>query len=160
MFVAGLAACWQFAELSDELAQLRRDCRKWQRDIDREVKEHKKNAFALIRGLSPRTKAEMLERTNAVLQRRWRAPDPVDLFLEEHGSDLQQMLQLFDIRSDHGDSRPHTAFMRAASTWFYSRTKQWHDGTVATLTDIAFPDREATSIDMVRSARRGMHPSS
>src|SRR5262249_33922562 len=101
VFVAGLAACWQFAELSDELAQLRRDCRKWQRDIDREVKEHKKNAFALIRGLSPRTKAEMLERTNAVLQRRWRAPDPVDLFLEEHGSDLQQMLQLFDIRSDH-----------------------------------------------------------
>jgi hypothetical protein len=35
---------------------------------------------------------------------------------------------------------------------------EWHDGWVADLTDVAFPDEEATSIDMVRSARRSVHP--
>jgi hypothetical protein len=65
---------------------------------------------------------------------------------------------LVDIRSDHKGSRQRTAFMRLAADFFYKATGEWHDNWIATLTDIAFPDEEATSIDMVRSARRGIRP--
>jgi hypothetical protein len=63
-----------------------------------------------------------------------------------------------DIRSDHG-SLPRTGFMRFMSNMMHRLTGLWCDDEVATLTDIAFPpdeDEETTSIDMVRSARRGM----
>jgi hypothetical protein len=59
-----------------------------------------------------------------------------------------------NIRSDHDGSRQRTAFMRMAADFFYKTTGEWHDGWNADLTNVAFPDEE-TTIDMVRSARRG-----
>jgi hypothetical protein len=69
-----------------------------------------------------------------------------------------ELYPILTIRSDHAGSRTRTVFMRMASRLMHRTTGEWHDDDVATLTDIAFPDEEATSIDMVRSARRGILP--
>jgi hypothetical protein len=45
--------------------------------------------------------------------------------------------------------------MRLASRLMHRTTGKWHDGEVATLTDIAFPGKE-TSIRMVQSARQSI----
>ena len=58
-----------------------------------------------------------------------------------------------DIRES---SRLRTGFMRFASKGMHALTGEWCDGEVASLTDVAFPQAENTSEDMVRSARRGM----
>ena len=63
----------------------------------------------------------------------------------------------FEIRSDHSKSRLRTGYIRLVSNVMHQLTGEWCDGEVATLTDIAFPDLdESTTIDTVRSARRGM----
>ena len=63
----------------------------------------------------------------------------------------------FDIRSDHSKSRLRTGYIRLVSNAMHQLTGEWCDDEVATLTDIAFPDLdESTTIDTVRSARRGI----
>jgi hypothetical protein len=71
--------------------------------------------------------------------------------------------QLIDIRSDHAGSRPRTVFMRLASRLMQRTTGQWHDDWVVDLATLAFPDYEGPkgegfTVDMVISARKGMHP--
>ena len=71
-------------------------------------------------------------------------------------SDLvaRDLLRFADIRSDQAGSRPRTAFIRVAGTFFREKTGQWHDDWVANLATLAFPFGEPITIDMVKSARR------
>jgi hypothetical protein len=69
---------------------------------------------------------------------------------------LSEFFPELDIRSDHEGSRPRTGFMRFISKFAREVTGDWCDDEVATLTDVAFPRDESTTIDMVRSARRPM----
>ena len=64
---------------------------------------------------------------------------------------------LLKLRSDRGGSRQRTAFMRVASTYFHGLLGKWRDDWVADLANVGFPDHD-TTIDMVRSARRGIRP--
>jgi hypothetical protein len=71
-----------------------------------------------------------------------------DNFLSADGS-------LLKIRSDHDGSRQRTAFMRVATHYFHELLGEWRDDWVADLANVGFPDHE-TTVDMVRSARRGI----
>ena len=64
---------------------------------------------------------------------------------------------ILKLRSDRGGSRQRTAFMRVASTYFHKILGKWRDDWVADLANVGFPDQD-TTIDMVRSARRGIRP--
>ena len=69
----------------------------------------------------------------------------------------KHVLQRWHIRSDRDGTRSRTAFMRAAANLFHRETGEWRDDWVVDLTNAAYPDAEAT-IDMARSARRGIRP--
>jgi hypothetical protein len=97
-----------------------------------------------------------------------RAPSrqKVEALMQEYGTVFENHEPNFiwdyfselNIRSDHG-ALPRTGFMRFMSSMMHQLTGLWCDEEVATLTDIAFPpdeDEDVTSVDMVRSARRGM----
>jgi hypothetical protein len=77
--------------------------------------------------------------------------------LEEHDKAIRQNIlhPVLSIRSNHDDSRSRTVFMRMASRLMHRTTGKWHDDDVATLTEIAFPDKE-TTVRMVQSARQSL----
>jgi hypothetical protein len=148
LFLKNLTDPWDGAELADLMAKFAH-IRKVQ---DKETKIKKALARSFSKTKTPaRELLALLQDASTDLQRFAR--------LEELDEALRQnkFHQLIDIRSNHAGSRTRTVFMRLASRRMYETAGKWHDKEVAMLTDIAFPDEvEATSIDMVHSARRGV----
>jgi hypothetical protein len=151
VFVQRLSVIWECSERSLELAELRAEIR----TLDKSVTAFGKLVAKVVadESIQPQVKAAVLKRASTTFEHavaEWNFAS----ILEPWG-DIGPLL---DIRSDHNGSRQRTAFMRVAAHFFYNSAGEWHDGWVADLTDVAFPDEEATSIDMVRSARRSVHP--
>jgi hypothetical protein len=151
VFVQRLSFIWQCSESSLKLAVLRRE----KRTVAKSRTEFGKLVAKVVadENVQPHVKAAVLQRASVCFEHDV-AEGNVASILEAWG-DIGPLL---DIRSDHDGSRQRTAFMRVAAHFFYNSTGEWHDGCVADLTDVAFPDEEATSIDMVRSARRSVRP--
>jgi hypothetical protein len=144
-FVSVLWGCWGLSESSSSLLEMHHLHRM---RAELEAILSKWAAKLALLKIPPQLKAELLELAGDTFARLPRMREPAD---------LPSIVRLVDIRSDHDGSRQRTAFMRVASTWFHQTTGQWHDDWVADLTNVAFPDYE-TTIDVVRSARRGIRP--
>jgi hypothetical protein len=128
-------------------------------DLERAVDKSQALEMGLIAKIilderfSPETKAQVTDWASKVFKHdaEYRKLDSgTDNFLSGDGP-------LLNIRSDHAGSRQRTAFMRVSSNYFHQTMGQWHDDWVADLTNAAFPDHD-TTIDTVRSARRGIRP--
>jgi hypothetical protein len=110
------------------------------------------------KSVSPEDKATLVSKTRSFFQKAATFQATTHNLVNFVRTKVSGNIPQLNIRSDHGGSRQRTAFMRMAADFFHKTTGKWHDDEVATLTDIAFPDEEATTIDMVRSARRGVRP--
>jgi hypothetical protein len=144
LFLKGLMGAWDGARLADIQAKVDAP---WFENEETKIKKALGRSFSKT---SARELLALLHDASAKLQQLAK--------MEELYEGLYQnkFYQLIHIRSNHAGSRTRTVFMRVASRRMYETTGKWHDPEVATLTDIAFPDEEATSVDMVRSARRGI----
>jgi hypothetical protein len=148
-FVGCLCDIWNATFISDTMvvADL----------VDRNIKLKLKAAGVLVskivmdKAVPREVKADLLSKASEFFEKVKFCSD----------DDLLKQKRWLSVRSDHDGTRQHTAFIRAAATFFRETTGEWHDKEVADLTDIAFPpdeDGDVTSIEMVRSARRGVRP--
>jgi len=147
LFLKGLVVVWLLTSVAVSMAKLQMLSRQMKRDKETNIKK------TLARSLSSKTSAgkllALLHDAGTKLELLAEAEKLLEALYQD------EFYPLLNIRSNHDDSRPRTAFMRAASRRMHKTTGKWHDNEVADLTDIAFPDEE-TTIDMVRSARRGI----
>jgi hypothetical protein len=147
LFLKSLMDPWDGAFLADAITKVDAITRTARRDRETKIKKR------LARSFSKTSAREFLAHLHD-------ASTDLQLFAkaEELRESLYQikLYPLIDIRSDHAGSRTRTVFMRLASRLMHRTTGKWNDDEVATLTDIAFPGKETTSIRMVQSARQSL----
>jgi hypothetical protein len=146
MFVMNLMTMWNCAFIADRVAKAEAFTRKATRNKKAKIKKTLVQSFSKM---SAKELLKFLQDANTDLQKS------VELEEDDEARRQNILYPVLSIRSNHDDSRNRTVFMRMASRFMYQTTGEFHDKEVATLTNIAFPDKE-TLIDMVRSARRGI----
>jgi hypothetical protein len=145
-FLKELTDPWDYALLADNAARVRA----YRRTLQDEETKIKK---ALIRSLSKTSGRKLLADLHDAITKL----QPFAKFEEIYeGFCRAELYPLVNIRSSRAGSRIRTVFMRTASHLMHRTTGKWHDDEVATLTDIAFPGEEATTIRMVQSARQSI----
>jgi hypothetical protein len=152
LFLRELADPWDIALLADNVAGVKKLRQTWQAE---KIKTKKALARSISKTSSTKELLALLHNASTKFQQFARFEE----FYE--GYCQNELYPLIDVRSPRAGSRNRTVFMRVASDFMRRITGEWHDDWVAELTDIAFPpdeDEDVTSIDMVRSARRGVHP--
>jgi len=155
-FVTCLSLIWQYSEGANLMAATKRAIRGIHKVSDMVDKWIAKRIAD--KNLPLEIKAKVASFSDKWFKRLVEgSPDSCEPPLKELEAKIDSPLAL--VRSEHSEKgRQRTVFMRKASDFFYGGTGQWHDDWVADLTDLGFPEFGETTIEMVRSARRGMRP--